>query len=158
MLRDLHDEAQRVNYIFHTDHISSVNEFLIPHWTKYLSIVSAGFIEFSVRVIFQEYVRRNSNANVYNYAMSQLKGLQNPNPQRIESLVAAFNQDWLRALNEYWDGERRDAVASIMNNRNNAAHGRHMGTSIGQIVRYHQKVTEVITFLHDLVLDNRPSN
>jgi len=155
MLLDLHSESQRIEAVFERSKLLPDDNLLRSHWAKYLSIVVAGFLENAIRTILTEFARNNANHYIANYVAAQLDSFQNPNVDKIYKLLNSFNRNWGDQLAAYWEDERKDAIASIMNIRHNAAHGRHMGTTIGQITTYYARSKEVVHFLHGMVLPKR---
>ena len=128
------------------------DEVIQSHWAKYLSIITAGYLEHSLRIILATYADRCANVKVASFVKSNLSSFKNPSTGNINKLIGAFDKSWVIKLEIYWDDERKDAIASIMNIRHHVAHGRHMGTTIGQMTTYYKRSKEVIVFLHDLLL------
>jgi RiboL-PSP-HEPN len=128
------------------------DDVLRSHWAKYLSILITGYLERVMKIILTEYTRRGANSYVAAYAEAQLASFQNPSVDKICTLLAQFDRRWEQRLEEFWKEERRAAVASVVNVRHHAAHGRHFGTTIAQMRDYHRRVDEVVRFLDELVL------
>jgi hypothetical protein len=128
---------------------------LRSEWAKYISVVTSGYLEEGIRVVLYEYIRTRADPSVARFSRGKLREFQNPSPDNIEKVLASFDASWVEKLAGYWRDERRDAVASVVNNRHNAAHGRHFGTSLGTIIKYYRSADEVVAFLHDLLLYGR---
>lgn len=119
------------------------------HWARYICVLSAGYVENSVRDIYSQYVHKNSYSSpVIRYATKQLDGVQNPRPDKLVKIAASFDPSWGRDLEAYLNQSfRSDAINSIMSNRHLIAHGRNSNITVGQINLYFGKVIEVAEFM-----------
>ena len=149
---DVHSEMQKVREVFERCDLLPFDDVLRSHWAKYLSILTTGYLERVIKIVLTEYTRRCANTYVAAYAEAQLASFQNPGVDKICTLLAQFDRRWEQRLVEFWKEERKAAVASVVNVRHHAAHGRHFGTTIAQMRDYHRRVNEVVIFLDELVL------
>ena len=119
------------------------------HWARYVCVLTAGYVETSVRDIYGQYVRKNSySAPVIKYATKQLDGVQNPRPERLVKIASAFDASWGRDLEAYlFQDFRSDALNAIMSNRHLIAHGRSSNVTVGQMSLYLTKVIEISEFM-----------
>jgi hypothetical protein len=67
--------------------------------------------------------------------------------ERILQVCRAFDQDWAEHLAAETVGARKDAVDSVVNNRNRIAHGENVGISYVRIKEYYDRVVEVIELI-----------
>jgi hypothetical protein len=123
---------------------------LVAHWSRYLCVLVCGFIEVAVFEIYSEFARDKAQGFVANYVQKQLSRFQNPKMEKILTLAGSFNGLWRDKLKKATDGELKDAVDSIVNNRNNIAHGRNSDITYGRIKEYFEKAVKVIDVLEDL--------
>jgi len=123
---------------------------LVAHWSRYLCVLVCGFIEIAVFEIYNEFARNKSHGFIANYVQRQLSKFQNPKMEKIVSLAGSFNGLWRDKLKEATDGELKDAVDSIVNNRNNIAHGRNSDITFGRMEEYYKKAVKVIDILENL--------
>lgn len=119
------------------------------HWARYICVLTSGYVENAVRDIYGRYIRKNSYSNpVIRYTTKQLEGIQNPRPDRLIKIAAAFDPEWGRALERYLDQDyRSDAIDAIMSHRHLIAHGRSSNITVGQINQYLAKVIEVAEYM-----------
>lgn len=119
------------------------------HWARYLCVLTSGFVENVVRVVFGEYVRRRSYSQpVVRYTTKQLDGIQNPRSDRLVQVAAAFDPNWGRELEAFLSQSyRSDAINAIMANRHLIAHGKSSNITLGQVTLYLGKIVEVAEFL-----------
>src|SRR5947208_6171423 len=64
------------------------------HWTKYLCILTSGFMEVGVRTICCEYAKNKSHQNIASFVESRLKRFQNAKMERILQTAGIFNTQW----------------------------------------------------------------
>jgi hypothetical protein len=147
----LHSETQRVDNIFSLTERLSDDFELQAHWARYLAVVSAGYIEVCVKIIFGSYARQSSSPAVASYAVKQLESFRNANTERIAQLMRSFNVDWYNELESLWSGEAKDAVDSVINIRHNVAHGRNHGITIARITKYHSMCKIVVDYINTIV-------
>ena len=152
MISRIHQENQRIQVVFDRSKDLPDDDIIRSHWAKYLSILSAGYLENCIKIVLGEYCRRCSNSQVSSYSESCLERFQNPSAEKIVTLISSFDRGWAENLEEYWRDEKRDAISSIMNIRHHAAHGGHFGTTIAQISQYFSLAKDVIGFLHNKIL------
>lgn len=121
---------------------------LHSHWAKYLCILTAGFLENSLRLSFAAYVRKQAAPRVADFVDSRLARIQNPKAQNVMDLSRAFDAAWAKELEKFLDDDnRRDAIDSIMNNRHQIAHGRHSSITVARVDQYLRRIADVVTFL-----------
>ncbi len=119
-------QKQQLDNLF--DRIRDLSDTdLQSHWARYLCIRTAGFLETSVRAILSEYVSKKASPNIINYVERQLAGFQNPNMEKVLTLIGAFDSSWETTLRDRTEGILKDSIDSIVNNRHNIAHGRNTG-------------------------------
>jgi hypothetical protein len=126
---------------------------LLGHWGRYLCVLSAGFLENSIREIYGDRARRCSTRDVSSYVIQSLERVQNPKAQRFLEVTGAFNKSWAHALDKYLsedDGHRKNSIDSIMNNRHLIAHGRNANISVARVREYLDAGVEVLEFIESM--------
>jgi hypothetical protein len=119
------------------------------HWARYLCILVSGFVESSVREVYRQYARNKAAPNVANFVEGRLKGFQNPKMEKILELTRLFSPEWEATLRLAVEGEPKDAVDSIVANRNRIAHGEDVSVSYANIRAYYMSSTKVIQLIED---------
>ncbi len=95
-----------------------------------------------------EYIKNKAAKPVADYAISYLSKLQNPKAERVMELVGSFRREWRTELETFLaDDGRKDAIDSIMNNRNQIAHGSDVGITIVRVSKYLDKIVSVLEFV-----------
>ena len=134
----------RLDNLFQQVSSFSGNIELQAHWARYLCVLVSGFVEVSVRAILSEYTQKKASPTVVSYVTKQLSGFQNPKMERILELTRDFSPAWESALRQAVDGERKDAIDSIVANRNLIAHGDPVGITYTRIRQYYQNAITVV--------------
>lgn len=138
---------QRLDHLFKQVSAFSGDIELQSHWARYLCILVSGFLETSVQAIYSQYAKERAAENVANYVTSRLRRFTNPNMEDILTLAAMFNQEWRDCLEVATEGELKEAVDSIVANRNQIAHGANVGITYVVIKRYYQSVVKVVDLI-----------
>lgn len=141
---------QRLDELFKKTTAFSEDPELQSHWAKYLCILVSGFLETSVREIYSQYAKNKAAPFVANYVEGQLSGFQNPKMEKILQLTRSFSPQWESDLRKATEGELKDAVDSIVENRNKIAHGESVGITYVRIHRYYQSAIKVIELIENL--------
>ncbi|MBI1747670.1 MAG: hypothetical protein HYR55_13950 [Acidobacteria bacterium] len=122
---------------------------LQSHWAKYLCILVSGFLETSVREIYSQYTEAKSAPYIVNFVEYQLKSFQNPKMEKILDLTGMFSPEWESSLRNATKGELKDAVDSIVANRNNISHGKSVGITYATVQNYYQNVIKVVELIEN---------
>ena len=74
------------------------------------------------------------------------------NGQQLLDLVGSFDKGWMTDLGAYMAGKRRDALDSVVANRNRIAHGDSSNISFHQVSEYYESVREILQRLDEICL------
>jgi hypothetical protein len=141
---------QTLDHVFKK--VSSVSEDmeLQAHWARYLCVLVSGYLEVSIRAAYRQYTKKKAAPFVANFVEGCLERFQNPNMTKIVQLTGAFNSEWAERLRSATDGERKDAVDSVVANRHLIAHGKSVGITYSRIKQYYLCVKSVVTLIEDM--------
>ena len=117
------------------------------HWARYLCVLVSGFIENSVRNLYLEYAQNKSAPYVAAYVARNLGQFQNPKMQNIVNLAHSFSAVWGKELKDKTDGELKDAIDTVVSNRNNIAHGKDVQVTVIGIQTYYARVWKVLEMI-----------
>jgi hypothetical protein len=121
--------------------------------TEYICIRVSGFLEQAVRQIFYELARRKGDRALARFVSEQLSWETNFNAERLCNVIGRFDPDWQRDMEAYLqDDNRKNALDSIKNNRNNLAHGEWVGVGLATMKEWYKRVTDSVDHLEHLVL------
>jgi hypothetical protein len=144
---------QRLDYLFDKVSVFSDQIEIQSHWARYLCVLISGFIETGVCAIYSRYTQEKAAPCVANYVCSKLNRFRNPNMEDICQLTGLFNARWREKLERATAAEQKDAVDSIVANRNQIAHGANVGISYASVKQYYDRVVEVVELVEDIVLE-----
>lgn len=140
-----------------TEAATSGNIELIGHWGRYICILTAGFLEIALRELYSEFAKSSSSPQVARFASQVLARISNPKAWRFVETAKSFDPGWADELKGFLDadgGRRRDSIDSIMNNRNQIAHGGNAQVSVGRIREHLPNCIQVIEFIECQLLGN----
>ena len=144
-------DKQRLDNLFKHIKDFSGDVELQAYWAQFLCVLASGFIENSIRNLYSEYARTKSSPNVANYVSHELQSFQNAKSEKIIQITGIFNPEWRTTLEAYMEDKRRAAIDSIVNNRNQIAHGRPVGITYARLCEYYESSVEVISFVDGLL-------
>jgi len=147
--QEISRNKQELDYLFEKVTAFSADTYLQSHWARYLCILVSGFLETSVRIIYREYAKKKAIPQIANFVEGKLEDFQNPKMEKILQLTGLFNKDWENDLRRETEGELKDAVDSIANNRNKIAHGDSVGIGYIQIKAYYERAIKVIELIEN---------
>jgi hypothetical protein len=140
----------RLDHLFsQADRLGAEPE-LLAHWSRYLCVLTSGFLESSVRAILSSYAKKKASPQAAGYVSAQLARFQNASMERIRDVTGNFSASWLTVLNEKCEGEPADAVDSIVSNRHQIAHGESVGISFVVMKRYYEAALKVVETLEQI--------
>jgi len=137
----------RLNDLFRQVAAFEHNPELQAHWAKYLCVLCSGYLETSVRTILKNHVRMKAAPHVADFVDGKLDEFQNPKMQKILELCGTFKGQWREKLGTHVEGQLKDAVDSIVANKNNIAHGRDVGLTYAAVKDYFECAKKVIALL-----------
>ena len=117
------------------------------HWSRYLCVLTSGFLENSVRITYSEYARKRADPSVADFVQKSLRQFQNPKMGSILDLAGSFSQDWKQRLDEATSGRLSESVNSIVGNRHKIAHGESVGLTLHSLSQYYGDALRVIDLL-----------
>lgn len=146
-IRTIASYEDKLDNLFNQYHSIPDDSFIQAHWSRYLCILVSGYLEISVGAILINYVEDKASTTVKNYVSKQIGSLQNAKAGKIYDLVASFNADWESQLRTRTEGSVRDAIDSVVANRNQIAHGRDANISFVVIKGYYERSKEFINIM-----------
>lgn len=149
MNQEVARQVQRLRSLVGKVQEASNNDFdLQAHWARYLCILVSSLVENGLKEIYSEFIKNKAAKPVADYTISYLSKLQNPKAEKVMELVGSFRQEWRAELETFLANDgRRDAIDSIMNNRNQIAHGKDVGVTVVRVSSYLEKAVAVLEFI-----------
>lgn len=149
--RELSRQQLRLNALISKTETITAGDFEAQsHWAKYLCVLSAGFLENSIRELYGYYCSKCANPNVARFAGKALSRIHNPKAAAFLEVAGSFEKKWKHDLETFIENEgRKEAISSIMSNRHLIAHGKDTSISLVRIKEYLTKSIEVIEFIEN---------
>lgn len=117
-----------------------------------LVLLASGLIEIATESTFSEYGRRNGNEMMSRFVSSYVQRLNSIGCDKIETLCQKFDKHlWSRIEGELGE-ERKIKIDSLKSIRDQIAHGRQNGTSIGTIRGYFSAAKDYAIIVERVVL------
>lgn len=148
-MRELQSERDGLDDLFKKVNALQGDPELQAHFARYLCILVSGFLENAITAIYVTYADKRATPYVINYVEAQLERFRNPTMERILQVSGAFNRDWRNDIEAKLSQEVKDAVDSIVNIRNQIAHGESTGITYATIKNYYDNVLKLVTFLRE---------
>lgn len=149
--QQVQERLQEIHLLFDTE---PARADLAAHWTRYLCIIVAGFLETALREIYESYADETVGGNLAKYVSSQIGyTIGTPNADGIIRTARAFSDAWgdeLRSFLREDDGQA--AINTIRAQRNAVAHGRPVTISPTQLREHLDKCVEVLEFIESQCL------
>jgi hypothetical protein len=121
-------------------------------FAQYLCVRVSGFVDASVGHILSKHIAHQANkVTVRRFAEIKLGKVTNLNAERLCRLLSDFDAQWRTQLETFLNVERRDALDSVVANRNNIAHGRPTTVTFSRVSEFHKRATEIIDYVDGLV-------
>ena len=117
------------------------------HWSRYLCVLVAGFIETSVQSVYSDYAETKSHANITRFVDMNMQRFRNPNMQKILDMTRSFNPTWAKEMEEFSNDRVRDSINSILVNRNLIAHGKSTEITVGRLQPWYKDAVSLIDFM-----------
>ena len=149
MILDVFREKQKIDHIFSLTDKIQPDEELMSHWAKYLCVLTSGFVENSLRSILAQFVVARSSREVANYLESKIRSITNLNEERVYQLLWSFSSEWGDKFREKRTEKQKDAIDSVVANRNLIVHGRSVGITIVRIREYYTEIIKTITIIDE---------
>lgn len=129
----------------------------VPYLTKYAVIRACGSIETSFKSIIADHCSHRSKAQVKRFLDRRVReGSANPSYDRICTFLKDFDEQWLVAFKASVNAEANksallDSLQSLVDARNDFAHGGNPSSSIGDVLNYFANSRRVIELLDHVV-------
>jgi RiboL-PSP-HEPN len=117
---------------------------MLGHWSRYLCVLVSGFIETSIQAILLDYADKKSAPEISHFVSQQVRDFQNAKMSKILALLGDFSPTISASIEAATDGELKESVDSIVQNRHQIAHGQTTGISLVTVKKYYENVVKVL--------------
>lgn len=112
---------------------------------------TVGLTEVSIRSTVGVYCEKRGTRSISRYVTTQLKQFYNPNEKKIRELLGSFSAEWAEEFSVFATEEVKDALDSLVNNKNKIAHGDPTTLSIGTIRPWLGHAESTCRFIDELL-------
>lgn len=118
----------------------------------YLVVSISGIYEDCIEHLFIQRAGKNNDKEMQNLVKTFIdRHFRNPNYENIKKLVKALGSKRENILQKI-DTKSIDGLDSIVNNKNNIAHGKVSNATVGDIMGYHQNALKIFEVLEKILL------
>lgn len=150
MERKLTEQINKLDNIFSS--VSAIyDEELRSHYAKYLCILTSGLIENALKIILNDYSSKASAPNIANYLSNQFKNITNLKDSKIQFILESFSLEWKEEYSSKISSQQKEALDSLLANRNSIAHGRNVGITYARVKEYYSHIKDVISLLKEII-------
>lgn len=155
-LDDCADELERIRKRINQDQFDDMVKFL----QRYAIIKACGTIEAVVKNMIADHVDSGASDEVKNYISSNVRDSStNPTTGNITKILESFSSTvWKARFEEKLraHGTEKGSQNSLVQLRNDFAHGRSPNTSINNIIRYYNDSRTIITLVDETLNESNP--
>lgn len=139
----LHEITARLDRVFEVSDGIEDDE-IKSHLSRYLCVLTSGYIEESVKILTRDYVSINSSPFISNHLNSSIGNLSNINSEKLCQLLNSFSGSWRESFENVLTDSEKDAIDSVVANRHLIAHGINVGISYIRIKEWHKEIKRVV--------------
>lgn len=132
------------------DDLDGVDDEVKAHFTRYLCVSTSAFLELSLKRILREYVSAaNTDPLVAKFVFHHLDR-RSPGPRRDEilQLLGRFSDEWKSEVGIATRGQISGSLTSLVNDRNNIAHGETVNLSLNDLKNHFENAKKVVEIIH----------
>lgn len=121
---------------------------LQAHWARYACVLAAGLLENALVSFYSDFIGRNAQKPVADYATDQIAKIQNPKTSKFIEVSNSFKSSWSGDLGKFVETNgRKEAIDGIMTNRHQIVHGKDSDITVARVSAYLDKAEEVLEFI-----------
>jgi hypothetical protein len=131
---------------------------VVPYLTRYAIIRSCGAIEVSYKTIIADYCSKRAKKQVKFYLTNKVReNSNNPSYDNICRMLSDFDKGWNTKFKEKIKAHINNpsimtSVQSLVDARNEFAHGGSPGSSINNVIDYFLACRELINILDSIII------
>lgn len=129
------------------------DEEIQAHFAKYLCVKVSGLFENCIIMMIRNYVSKSSSKLTTKFVNTQMKNFTNVKFERLQSLLASFDEQWKVLLDEkFKDNKLKETLNSIVSNRHNIAHySNNDSVSFHRLEKQYVDVKKIIEIVDNIV-------
>ena len=120
--------------------------------SAHLVVLFSGAYEDCIEHMFSERAAKTNDAEIQEYVQNTCDRLfRNPDFDNIVAAVKLFSDAYADALKAKVDVRAREAISSMVTNKNNVSHGKVSAVTLGDVEDYHQRAIPIFEALEDIL-------
>jgi hypothetical protein len=116
-------------------------------YAKYLVIRLGGLVEQVVTEVILAHVESQASRPIVTHISWRMGTFQNPNMERLLQLVGSFDRHRREQLESEITDAEREALGSVIAQRNRIAHGESSTISLSQVADYYSEIKAMLTLV-----------
>lgn len=116
-------------------------------------ILTSALIEVACRQYVARFVEKRASRHVQRYVARKLYQFQNAKTEYVEELLGSFEPELAQRFLTRIGERGKDALDSIVSNKNNLVHGKGVGLGLDTMKRYHKDVLMSLEVLRSILTD-----
>lgn len=123
-------------------------------FARYIVVFASGIYEDCIEHLFTEFAKKYGNQGIALFFSKMLEShFRNPDYNNIKGLLRQINPDYGDELDNKL-GESpgsKDAIESVVNNKNAVAHGKPATATLRDVDKYHQQIVPIFEAIEDIL-------
>ena|SRR6266542_3034044 len=123
-------------------------------FARYIVVFASGVYEDCIEYLFTEFAKKYGNAEIAFFMSKMLHfHFRNPEYGALKGWLKYINSDYGDELDRQLAGTVgcKDALDSMVNNKNEVAHGKNCLATLGDVEKFHQRVLPIFDAVEDLL-------
>lgn len=123
-------------------------------FARYIVVFASGIYEDCIEHLFTEFARKYGNAGIALFFSKMLDShFRNPDYSSLKGLLRQVNPDYGEELeNKLKESSgSRDALESVVTNKNAVAHGKPATATLGDVEKFHQQILPIFAAIEDIL-------
>lgn len=140
--------------LFHDFENQELDDYTKSHIAKYLTVLCSGVFEDIIKNFILELSQKDTlRKEIKEFIFKKVQwSLNNPKYSKLTSFLDEFNKEWTKKLNQRIEGKNKDALTSIVNNKNLIAHGNSSTITFPLIKQHYENSKIIIEQLDSIIL------
>lgn len=153
ILDDCKTELQTIKARIDKDQFDSMVKFL----QRYAIVKACGTIETVVKSLISDYVEQGAKVETQHYIENKVRDSStNPKTSLISSVLGDFSPDWKNQfeIEMKAHNQEKQSLNSLVQLRNDFAHGKSPNTSINTIINYYADARTIVSIVDQIINSN----
>jgi hypothetical protein len=142
--------SSRLDRVFESSR-SITDDEIKSHYSRYLCVLTSGYLEESIKIIFRIYISSRTHPTISNYVISSISKLTNLKTEKIGNFLNSFNSEWKEKFETMLTDEEKDSVNSVVANRHLIAHGQNVGVSFVSVNEWYKNIKKAVEKVSTIV-------